>query len=300
MAITTITVNGITMETTADVAQILPALLEVRGVQEAVRTPKAAQVVAVPKAVEAKPQAVKTPKAAQSTTGKQMWADIQAAIKCGDHDTARRIASAKPDTFGVQCERAIAFAKTFTHKGNAAAKVAKTPKAVKAPKAAQPLVEPKALPKSDNVVVVAKPSRKRNHRPDCLCPTCPLGVAKRRAEQQPIVKVTKVPTVDVKAVKAAKQVARKAKVAEVHTPPKAVAAVKPEDVVAKAYEHAMLLATEGNTEMLHHSAKACAEQAIRQTQAGNTRLAQAYGEASLGYDQAADLVNMDRQATQNA
>lgn len=336
MAITTLTLNGVQIETTASLAEIVSALPTNTPAQQ----PKAAdEPTPEPKARQARPKATKRttePKARQArqpkagkVNGKALWADITKAVQNGDYVTARRLAEPKPDTFGVQTEAAIA---------RHMAKQAKQPKAGNQPpqpkaeaEAAKPADQPKAgkpssLPRKGEEVEVKrvtpkavaeqidakaraaakaadeahdnerpteapKVTRKRNHKADCGCPTCPKGIAARKAKVADV--VGKAPTKAQAKAAVAKAVADapKGRNVEPKAPkqPKAEALAEQEAaalqreadrILAKSLEQAEGLAKTLDITGLHEATRKCLVLANRNQRLGNVSLYEAYKDSA--------------------
>jgi hypothetical protein len=295
MSITTLTLNGVEIQTTATLAEIM-ATIQPKA-DTVVTLPMAAEPTNVatpsePKARQARPAATKRttarkPKATQGG-GKALWAEITALVAEGQYDEARKAASVKPDTFGVQAEAAIK-----RHQARASKQ---------GPKADAPKVE--AAPK----VKVAKPSpvvgdtaegndsvkritpkakaqaqdRKRNHKPDCGCVTCPNGIAKRQpkaAEPQPE------PKAEPKARKAPKaKAAPKVDALQAETPIDATVEraenAEATRIIAKGNDEAKHMLDTLDVDGLRTAMRNYASLEKRNLRLGNKVLAMAYDEAA--------------------
>lgn len=304
MAITALTLpNGVRIETTADLAEIGNLLGSALPTNMATEQPKAAETAqpqptpepkARPKATkrttEPKARQARQPKAAQ-TNGKALWASITAAVAEGNYDEARRLASVKPDTFGVQAEAAIDRAKARQAKQPKAGKPSSLPRkgeivesvvvlsdATKAKLAKANAAEAQAPKEPEAPATTPKASRKRNHKADCGCPTCPKGIAARQAKQAPKEQQAQEP----KAPKAAPQ----PKAAQ--EPKAPTEAIKVRDdaaeqrecdrIVAKGNEQAQAMLSSLDTEGLKEAIRNYNTLAKRNLRLGNEALAIAYDE----------------------
>lgn len=295
---TTITLpNGVRIDTTDAVADVV-SLLQTQPVQQ----PKAATTTPQPKAEKATaapaPKAAKQPRQARqpkaATNGKALWASITTAIAEGDYTTARDLASAKPDTFGVQCEAAITRHEARTAKPSKAvetpkvtrlpegkrtrkARAANQPKAERHPVLDEVQPEPtkaeKRAAKQQAAKVAAKP---RNHKPDCGCVTCPKGVEARKAAKAPKVETPKAVEV--------------AEIAQPIPAPKVVQAADPEGILVKANAECMAMANAMDVDGLKAASKAYLAMTKRQERLGNQTLAEAYADALDCADLAIQMV----------
>lgn len=312
MAITTLTLpNGVRIETTADPAEVghllgtaAPSVAPAAPAEQ----PKAAegssadtqprtQAKPAKRAKQAKP-ASRQPKAAK-TDGKALWAAITKAVAEGNYEEARRLAAPKPDTFGVQCEAAIARHQARAAKRAKQAKPASQPKRKSAlpPKGEQVEVKrvtPKAMAEAIDAKARAaaeaadqaydneqptetpKASRKRNHKPDCGCPTCPKGIAARKAQAQ-----AKQPKAEKQAKPAKQQPKAQPKAAEVAAEQEAAAMQREaERILAKSLEQAESLARALDLAGLKEATRQCLVLANRNERLGRPSLYEAYRDAA--------------------
>lgn len=301
MAITTLTLpNGVRIETTADLAEV-GHLLGTAAPSVAPAAP-----AEQPKAAKPQPKAAKAKRRTKSD-GKALWAAITKAVAEGNYEEARRLAAPRPDTFGVQCEAAIA-----RHQARAA-KRAKATKSPKSPQTDQPKaakrksalppkgeqvevkrVTPKAMAEAIDAKARAaaeaadqaydneqptetpKASRKRNHKPDCGCPTCPKGIAARKAQAQ-----AKQPKAEKQAKPAKQQPKAQPKAAEVAAEQEAAAMQREaERILAKSLEQAESLARALDLAGLKEATRQCLVLANRNERLGRPSLYEAYRDAA--------------------
>lgn len=222
MAITTLTLNGVQIETTASLAEIMSALPTSTPAQQ----PKAGNQPPQPKA-EAERKSVLPPK--------------------GEEVEAKRI------TPKAEAERIDA-------KARAAAKAADE---------AHDNERPAEAPKV---------TRKRNHKADCGCPTCPKGVEARRAKAA----AKQAPKADAPKEQPSEPKAKQQpKAAEVLAEQEAAALQREaERVLAKSLEQAEGLAKALDLTGLKEATRQCLVLANRNERLGNISLYEAYKDSA--------------------